>query len=137
MAETAPLSEPLPTAVADADSFRYYPAYAGPALDRLRELQPQADVAVAHRMQLLAVQRLDGGVTIGDTHAYAEPFGFALDEAPTFTSPGWQKRCSAARCRRSRDGGRGSTPSRRRASWCTGPPPIHCCGWSPGPVGAG
>jgi len=72
----------LPTAVADADSFRYYPAYAGPALDRLRELQPQADVAVAHRMQLLAVQRLDGGITIGDTHAYADPFGFALDEAP-------------------------------------------------------
>ena len=33
-------------------------------------------------MQLLAVQRLDGGITIGDTHAYADPFGFALDEAP-------------------------------------------------------
>ena len=82
MAETAPLAEPLPTALADADSFRYYPAYAGPALERLRAEQPQAEVAAAHRMQLLAVQRLDGGLTIGDTHAYTEPFGFALDEAP-------------------------------------------------------
>lgn len=82
MAETAPLPEPLPTAIADADSFRYYPAYAGQALDRLRAVQPQAEVAAAHRMQLLAVQRLHGGLTIGDTHAYAEPFGFALDEAP-------------------------------------------------------
>ncbi|GAA4587932.1 ABC-type Fe3+ transport system permease subunit [Actinoplanes octamycinicus] len=25
-------------------------------------------------MQLLMVQRLDGGLTVGDTHAYAEPF---------------------------------------------------------------
>lgn len=82
MAETRPLSEPLPTALADADSFRYYPAYAGPALERLRAEQPQAAVAAAHRMQLLAVQRLDGGLTIGDTHAYAQPFGFLLDEAP-------------------------------------------------------
>jgi FAD dependent oxidoreductase TIGR03364 len=82
MAETAPLAHELPTALADADSFRYYPAYAGPALDRLRAEQPQAEVAAAHRMQLLAVQRLDGGLTIGDTHAYDEPFGFSLDEAP-------------------------------------------------------
>lgn len=82
MAETRPLAEPLPTALADADSFRYYPAYAGPALERLRAEQPQAEVAAAHRMQLLAVQRLDGGLTIGDTHAYTQPFGFLLDEAP-------------------------------------------------------
>lgn len=82
MAETAPLAEPLPTALADADSFRYYPAYAGPALERLRAEQPQAAVAAAHRMQLLAVQRLDGGLTIGDTHAYTEPFAFAVDEEP-------------------------------------------------------
>ena len=26
------------------------------------------------------VQRLDGGLTIGDTHAYDEPFEFDLDE---------------------------------------------------------
>jgi FAD dependent oxidoreductase TIGR03364 len=82
MAETAPLGSPLPTALADADSLRYYPAFAGPALERLRAEQPQADVASAHRMQLLCVQRLDGGLTIGDTHAYTEPFDFMVDEAP-------------------------------------------------------
>ena len=82
MAETAPLDAPLPTALADGDSLRYYPAFAGPARDRLDAEQPQAPVAAAHRMQLLAVQRLDGGVTIGDTHAYTEPFGFMVDEEP-------------------------------------------------------
>ena len=29
---------------------------------------------------VLMVQRLDGGLTIGDTHSYAEPFDFDLDE---------------------------------------------------------
>jgi|SRR5712691_2855891 len=32
--------------------------------------------------QLLLVQRLDGRLTIGDTHSYAEPFPFDVDEAP-------------------------------------------------------
>lgn len=82
MAETAPLGAPLPTALADADSLRYYPAFAGPALERLRAEQPQPPVAAAHRMQLLCVQRLGGGLTIGDTHAYDEPFSFMVDEAP-------------------------------------------------------
>ena len=31
-------------------------------------------------MQLLLVQRADGGLTIGDTHVYDEPFDFAVDE---------------------------------------------------------
>lgn len=31
---------------------------------------------------LLLVQRLDGSLTIGDTHSYDEPFDFDLDEAP-------------------------------------------------------
>ena len=30
-------------------------------------------------MQLLCVQRLHGGLTIGDTHAYGEPFAFDVD----------------------------------------------------------
>ena len=29
------------------------------------------------------MQRPDGGLTIGDTHAYDEPFDFALSEDPT------------------------------------------------------
>jgi glycine/D-amino acid oxidase-like deaminating enzyme len=33
-------------------------------------------------MQLLLVQRADGTLTIGDTHAYDEPFDFKLDEKP-------------------------------------------------------
>ncbi len=82
MMETAPLGEPLHTAVADADSMRYYPAFRGPALDALLAGQPQPDVAREHRMQLLCVQRLHGGLTIGDTHAYDDPFDFATDDAP-------------------------------------------------------
>ncbi|WP_269857743.1 TIGR03364 family FAD-dependent oxidoreductase [Streptomyces sp. RPT161] len=82
MMQTDPLGEPLTTSVADADSFRYYPAYAGGALDALNDGQPQADTAAEHRMQLLMVQRLDGGLTIGDTHEYAEPFGFDVVEEP-------------------------------------------------------
>ena len=31
-------------------------------------------MAAAHHLQLLMVQRADGGLTIGDTHAYDEPF---------------------------------------------------------------
>lgn len=34
MMQTDPLDEPLTTAVADGDSFRYYPAFAGTALTR-------------------------------------------------------------------------------------------------------
>jgi len=80
MFETAPYPEKLTTALADADSMRYYPAYeAAPR----HELGEQNEVAAQHRLQLLLVQRLDGGLTIGDTHAYDEPFDFALSEAPT------------------------------------------------------
>ncbi|MEU6864088.1 TIGR03364 family FAD-dependent oxidoreductase [Streptomyces sp. NPDC046876] len=82
MMQTAPLGEPLTTSLADADSFRYYPAYRGPALDALNSGQPQGPVAAAHRMQLLMVQRLDGGLTIGDTHEYEHPFAFDTVEDP-------------------------------------------------------
>ncbi|MFJ7147028.1 TIGR03364 family FAD-dependent oxidoreductase [Streptomyces sp. NPDC100445] len=82
MMQTAPLDETLTTSVADADSFRYYPAYVSPALDRLDAGQPQARTAAAHRMQLLMVQRADGGLTIGDTHEYEHPFAFDTVEAP-------------------------------------------------------
>ncbi|MCA6091871.1 TIGR03364 family FAD-dependent oxidoreductase [Streptomyces sp. SCA3-4] len=82
MMQTAPLDEQLTTSVADADSFRYYPAYGGTALDTMAAAQAQPDVAAEHKMQLLMVQRTDGGLTVGDTHEYAEPFGFDVDEAP-------------------------------------------------------
>ncbi|GAA1461456.1 TIGR03364 family FAD-dependent oxidoreductase [Williamsia maris] len=82
MMQTAPLDEPLTTAIADGDSFRYYPAFAGASLDDLTTRQPQAEVAADHRMQLLCVQRSHGGLTIGDTHHYDEPFDFDVAEAP-------------------------------------------------------
>ncbi|MGW6693278.1 TIGR03364 family FAD-dependent oxidoreductase [Rhodococcus sp. NPDC054953] len=82
MMQTAPLGESLTTAIADGDSLRYYPGFAGDALEALKAAQPQAPTAAAHRMQLLCVQRLHGGLTIGDTHEYDEPFTFDVDEAP-------------------------------------------------------
>ncbi|WP_185906727.1 TIGR03364 family FAD-dependent oxidoreductase [Streptomyces sp. WAC06273] len=82
MMQTDPLGEPLTTSVADADSFRYYPAYASPALDELNARQPQPATAAQHAMQLLMVQRADGGLTIGDTHEYEHPFAFDTVEDP-------------------------------------------------------
>lgn len=82
MMQTEPLDEPLTTAIADGDSFRYYPGFAGAALDDLRDSEPQDPVAAEHRMQLLCVQRLHGGLTIGDTHEYDEPFAFDVTENP-------------------------------------------------------
>ncbi|GAA5052544.1 TIGR03364 family FAD-dependent oxidoreductase [Nocardia callitridis] len=82
MMQTAPLGETLSTAIADGDTFRYYPGYAGPELDRLDADQSQSATAARHRMQLLCVQRLGGGLTLGDTHEYEEPFAFDVDESP-------------------------------------------------------
>jgi len=79
MLQTAPLSARLTTSVADGDSLRYYPAYDLPGL---AALAPQTPVAAAAAAQLLLVQRLDGSLTIGDTHSYDEPFAFDTDEQP-------------------------------------------------------
>jgi glycine/D-amino acid oxidase-like deaminating enzyme len=77
MLQTAPFPGKLTTSVADGDSLRYYPAYDVPSL---AALPPQAPVAAASKAQLLLVQRLDGSLTIGDTHEYDEPFGFDVTE---------------------------------------------------------
>ncbi len=77
MMQTAPLAERVTTALADGDSMRYYPAYDVPGRARLG---PQSAIAARARAQLLLVQRADGGLTIGDTHEYAEPFAFDVDE---------------------------------------------------------
>jgi FAD dependent oxidoreductase TIGR03364 len=81
MMQTAPFDHQLTTSIADADSLRYYPAYENLPLETLA---PQPEVAAAARMQLLLVQRLDGGLTIGDTHIYDDdgPFPFDVDEDP-------------------------------------------------------
>ena len=77
MMQTEPLAERITTALADGDSLRYYPAYDLPGRE---QLPPQAVAAARARAQLLLVQRADGGLTVGDTHEYAEPFAFDLDE---------------------------------------------------------
>ncbi|NBE52061.1 TIGR03364 family FAD-dependent oxidoreductase [Streptomyces boluensis] len=82
MMQTDPLGEALTTSIADADSFRYYPAYRSEALDALNAGQAQTPTAAAHKMQLLMVQRADGGLTIGDTHEYEHPFSFDVVEEP-------------------------------------------------------
>jgi FAD dependent oxidoreductase TIGR03364 len=79
MLQTEPFSGQLTTSLADGDSLRYYPAYNLPGL---AALPAQAPAAAAAAAQLLLVQRLDGSLTIGDTHSYAEPFGFDVDEEP-------------------------------------------------------
>jgi FAD dependent oxidoreductase TIGR03364 len=80
MLETEPFDQHVTTSVADGDTMRYYPAYEAVSHDALG---PQNEVAAAHHLQLLLVQRNDGGLTIGDTHAYGEPFEFDLAEEPT------------------------------------------------------
>jgi FAD dependent oxidoreductase TIGR03364 len=80
MLQTAPCAARLTTTLADADTLRYYPAYESAPLAQLGEQTP---VAAENHLQLLLVQRPDGGLTIGDTHAYGEPFDFALCEDPT------------------------------------------------------
>jgi FAD dependent oxidoreductase TIGR03364 len=76
MMQTAPMAERLTTAVADGDSLRYYPAYDLPGRSLLPSQTPPAERA---RAQLLMVQRADGGLTIGDTHQYDEPFAFDVE----------------------------------------------------------
>ena len=108
MLETEPFAGSLTTALADADTLRYYPAYEVVPHDLLG---PQAPVAAAHHLQLLLVQRADGGLTIGDTHAYDEPFDFALAEDPSIELLARAEACSGRRCLRSPGAGRVSMPS--------------------------
>lgn len=51
MAQTDPLDEPLTTSVADADSFRYYPAYEGACWTRCARARRSSTTAAAHRMR--------------------------------------------------------------------------------------
>ena len=78
MMQTAPTPERLATAIADADTMRYYPAFDLPSRVGLPAAKPET---AQWGMQLLVVQRASGGLTIGDTHSYEEPFDFAVDEA--------------------------------------------------------
>lgn len=79
MLQTEPFDAQLTTSVADGDSLRYYPAYTDAGRDHL---SPPSELTARWHSQLLLVQRLDGSLTIGDTHSYDEPFDFDLDEEP-------------------------------------------------------
>jgi FAD dependent oxidoreductase TIGR03364 len=79
MMQTAPTAEHITTAIADADSMRYYPAFDLPGRAALPPARPET---TGWAMQLLMVQRSGGELTIGDTHVYEEPFDFAVDESP-------------------------------------------------------
>lgn len=79
MMSTGPFDEEITTSIADGDSMRYYPGYDVPSLDKLPAQHP---IAEKNHMQLLLVQRADKTITIGDTHAYDEPFPFKLEEEP-------------------------------------------------------
>lgn len=76
MAETEPLGRQLTTSVADGNSLRYYPAFR----EFAASLGPQDEALSRYCIQLLCQQRLDGGLTLGDTHEYDEPFAFDLSE---------------------------------------------------------
>jgi FAD dependent oxidoreductase TIGR03364 len=78
MLQTEPFGGVLTTSIADGDTLRYYPAY---DLTGRAALGSQPPAAAAAAAQLLVAQRLDGSLTIGDTHAYDEPFAFDVDEA--------------------------------------------------------
>jgi glycine/D-amino acid oxidase-like deaminating enzyme len=69
MLPTRPDAGTLSTSVADGDSLRHYPTIF-PAAARCRRSTPPQPPR----------RRLDGSLTIGDTHAYDEPFAFDVDE---------------------------------------------------------
>ena len=79
MIETEPLGRDLSTSVADGNSLRYYPAFRELAD---AQLGPQEAPLARYAIQLLCQQRLHGGLTIGDTHEYDEPFAFDLSDEP-------------------------------------------------------
>ena len=128
MLETAPFATSLTTSLADADTLRYYPAYEVVPLARLAA---QSAVAAEHHLQLLLVQRPDGGLTIGDTHAYGEPFDFALSEDPTAELLARATRILGAGSRRCAGVGRACTPSAPTAACACARRSSPGCGWSP------
>jgi FAD dependent oxidoreductase TIGR03364 len=79
MLETEPYGRRVSTSLADGDSLRYYPAFDVPALAGLPEPPP---LVAERRIQLLLQQRLDGALTIGDTHDHDEPFPVSVDDEP-------------------------------------------------------
>jgi glycine/D-amino acid oxidase-like deaminating enzyme len=79
MLETERFEQRVTTSIADGDSLRYYPVFDVAAR---AELPPQPQLVAEYRIQLLLQQRLDGCLTVGDTHEVDEPFPVSVAEAP-------------------------------------------------------
>jgi FAD dependent oxidoreductase TIGR03364 len=77
MLETTAPAPPLRTALADGDSLRYYPAFDLPERAGLPAPDP---VVEEFGLQLLVAPRLDGRLTIGDTHVDDRPGDFGSSE---------------------------------------------------------
>lgn len=77
--QTAPSSRAIGPVLANVDSVRYYPAFEGEPRQRLG---PPDDITERWRTQLLAAQRADGSLTVGDTHMIGEPPPFDYDSEP-------------------------------------------------------
>jgi len=67
----------LTTSIANFDSLRFYPGYRGEPIAELEPVRPLVQEMV---MQLLLQQRVDGTLTMGDTHVYEEPFPHEMRE---------------------------------------------------------
>lgn len=67
----------LTTSIANFDSLRFYPGYRGTAIEKLEPVRSLVSEMV---MQLLLQQRIDGTLTMGDTHVYEEPFPHEMRE---------------------------------------------------------
>ncbi|MHB8190178.1 MAG: FAD-dependent oxidoreductase [Ferrimicrobium sp.] len=79
MAETTPLDRKVGVLITDGDSLRYYPAFVNEANELLL---PQKSEWADWNAHLLLGQRINGSLTIGDTHSYVEPFDFDVSEPP-------------------------------------------------------
>jgi len=80
MMETEPLGRALTTSVVDGNSLRYYGAFRKFSTSMLG---PQDEMLSRHGMQMICQQRLDGCLTLGDTHEYEQPFAFDISEEAT------------------------------------------------------
>jgi hypothetical protein len=77
MLETDRPDAPLRIALADGDALRYYPAFDLPE----RALLPAPEPIVEQLgVQLLVAPRIDGRLTLGDTHVDDRPGAFGSDE---------------------------------------------------------
>ena len=130
MMQTEPLDEPLTTAIADGDSFRYYPAFAGTALDELRDNEPQDAVAGAqpHAAALRATPARRAHHRRHPRVRRTVPLrrGRGAVRLPRRARRGIPRPPAA---RRRAGAGRGSTASASiRTNWCAAPRQATGCG---------